>query len=332
MPRLVLHIGTHKTGTTAVQNTFDAARKHLARIGVIYPPLRPHTGHHSFLTDWIALPRPYLSPDGGRQGLQRLARQLRNTDHTLLLSSEEFSRAGGRGGCVDYKEVQDIFAGFHISVILVLREQWRFLQSVYLEIARNSAPPAPPELAASAIQTGSMDGLWCDYFALYQGLRRRFEAKDIHLIDYFRATEAPGGLPAEILQTVAPDLGCGKLDLANLRANASPPPIPAWAAQVVAGGVPPSSRILLATQEAFAIEYPGQRPSCIFTRDEIARLTAHFETSNNRLAEQVSAVQPNWGLTATRPASDMLFREDVRDGYWIRVARRLAVSGGRRVA
>ena len=37
MPRYLIHVGPHKTGTTYLQLRFDAARKRLREPGVIYP-------------------------------------------------------------------------------------------------------------------------------------------------------------------------------------------------------------------------------------------------------------------------------------------------------
>ena len=72
MPRLVLHIGTHKTGTTSLQNHWHANRQALSQVGIVYPDLTPHSGHHGFLTDWIALPQVYALPKGGARLLDIL--------------------------------------------------------------------------------------------------------------------------------------------------------------------------------------------------------------------------------------------------------------------
>jgi hypothetical protein len=41
VPRLVIHVGPHKTGTTSVQSTLHANRQALLRQGVLYPSSLP---------------------------------------------------------------------------------------------------------------------------------------------------------------------------------------------------------------------------------------------------------------------------------------------------
>jgi hypothetical protein len=93
-------MGTHKTATTTLQDSCHANRALLAQHGVIYPALGRHTGHHGLLTDWIALSAAYQLPEGGIGTLRSLATEYVDSDETLFLSSEEFSREGGpRGAC-----------------------------------------------------------------------------------------------------------------------------------------------------------------------------------------------------------------------------------------
>lgn len=325
MARLVLHIGTHKTGTTSIQNRLHAARETLRRQGIIYPDPGRHTGHHAYLTDWIALPPPYRTLGGGCAGLQALARRWREEDVTLLLSSEEFSRAGGRGGRVDFATLREIFAGYELMVICVLRDQWSFLQSVYLELSRRAPPPPPPALVEMATNTGFLDGLWCDYLRLYEGLCQTFDPAEIRLIDYAVATARPDGLMAAILDTAVPGMVPVDTPGPKARANPSPRPGPTWAAHVVAGGPSPTPDIATAAQEAWDLEHGPDSLSCIFTRAEIDRLSAHFAPRNASLGARVARVQPGWSLRSCRPPDRTLYREDIREGYWIRVARRLSL-------
>ena len=44
MARIVLHIGTHKTATTTIQNVFHRNATLLAQHGIVYPRLGTATG------------------------------------------------------------------------------------------------------------------------------------------------------------------------------------------------------------------------------------------------------------------------------------------------
>lgn len=309
-----------------IQNRLHMGRADLARAGVIYPDLGRHTGHHGYLTDWIALPPAYRTPEGGQAGLQTLADTWRDTEATLFLSSEEFSRAGGRGGQVDFPAIKRIFAGFDIRLVCVLRNQWQFLQSVYLEISQTTPPPPPGDIAATALRTGQVDGLWCDYLNLYDGLCRHFDPKDIRLIDYGTASASTGGVLTAVLRQAMPQHDLPVMDqIGTNRHNPSPKPVPVWAAHVVAGGPSPGIDLHMAAQEAYDIEYGPDRRGCLFTRDEIARLADHFGPSNDRLSNRVRGIQPGWHL-APQPVPDTtLHREDITPAYWIRLARRLSL-------
>jgi len=75
MARLILHIGTHKTATTTIQNSFHANRKLLAQHGLIYPDLGRAAGHHGLVTDWIDLPANYHYPQGAAAAWQQVVVQ-----------------------------------------------------------------------------------------------------------------------------------------------------------------------------------------------------------------------------------------------------------------
>jgi hypothetical protein len=94
MAKLVLHIGTHKTAATGVQNSLWANHAILSRHDVIYQALGQHTGHHGVLTDLIRLPPVYQLPKREIGTLRALAAEYVDRDVTLILSSKEFSRVG----------------------------------------------------------------------------------------------------------------------------------------------------------------------------------------------------------------------------------------------
>lgn len=330
MAKVIFHMGTHKTATTTLQDSFHRNHRMLAAHGVIYPAFARHTGHHGLLMDWIALEEAYRLPDGGIGTLRNLARRYVDSDQTLLLSSEEFSRAGGPGGQVDMTALRGIFEGYdEIEVIVCLRPQWQFLQSAYLQIARDRRPPSPPELVAEAITTGQVDGLWCDYTALYERLCDSFDPAQIRLLDFETARAHEGGIIGAMLEMIGCPLSCADLGQgAQTRSNVSPHPLPVWAGhaiwpQGVAAAGSAGVHLLEVLGRTFDLEYGAGRPGCIFTRSELARLNTHFGPRNADLAARVCGVQPGFALTSAPPATNMLYREDVNAALWVRAARRI---------
>ena len=84
--RLILHAGTHKTGTTTVQEVLAANRSWLRTRGVIFPALPGCSDSHNGFAHRLAL--------ADASGLRDLRDQLRartGPDATLVLSAEEFS-------------------------------------------------------------------------------------------------------------------------------------------------------------------------------------------------------------------------------------------------
>ena len=89
---LTIHIGPHKTGTTAIQTAFAGAASALRRQGVLYPKVNwmfPAQHRLPFALKDRPLPGGEM-PDAGRE-LDALSRVLDGFGgHAVLLSSEEF--------------------------------------------------------------------------------------------------------------------------------------------------------------------------------------------------------------------------------------------------
>lgn len=323
MAKVILHIGTHKTATTTIQNVFALNADLLAQHGVIYPRLNRHSGHHGLVCDWA----PHLSPvydlkGGSRKALQRLSKDYGKGDHTVFLSSEEFSR-GTPGHQVDFTEVRDLLSGFdQIEVVCVLRQQWQFLQSVYLEVAKVATTPHPTTLVQSAINRGMGGGLWADYNLIYDHLLQAFTPEQITFLDFDSCRRHDGGILGAMLALMPTDLTAAQLDLGdNGVANISPPPIPTWAATVIAAPAAAPGWLVQCTTNAFGIEYGADTASCLFSRGEYNRLAAHFAVLNARLAERRQAFQPDFAISPVPEDPKQIFRNDVTASFWMRCNR-----------
>jgi SAM-dependent methyltransferase len=123
--KVFLHIGTHKTGTTALQTVFDENRELLKQHGVLYPSASPppaeglsHQGLASGLAD----------PDQGASQWDPLLRELDLAEQDIaVISAEGFSVL--RNDAVPL--VRSYLADHDVTVVVYLRRQDEFLNGLY---------------------------------------------------------------------------------------------------------------------------------------------------------------------------------------------------------
>jgi hypothetical protein len=133
-PRLVIHIGTHKTGSSTIQIALHANRDSLRDAGVLVPDTsrgpEPHLHKHGSVF------RAAISRDGALAELERktlLEEFARSDAHTMLISAE--------GLCEPVPGIPGFFAPlsaqFDIEVVCLLRRPDRFLESLYNQLVRS---------------------------------------------------------------------------------------------------------------------------------------------------------------------------------------------------
>ncbi|WP_108662916.1 hypothetical protein [Acuticoccus kandeliae] len=118
MVHLWLHVGSHKTGTTSIQATFDKSRRELLDLGLSYPEnyldihykIRHRIGHH------------YIAQALGRGELQPHIDAIRQNTSVgeVILSTERFDYVTRRR----IRDLPDIFGGTFsdVTVLLYVRE------------------------------------------------------------------------------------------------------------------------------------------------------------------------------------------------------------------
>lgn len=321
--RLILHVGTHKTATTTIQNTFAANRALLARHGVDYPKIGTVPGHHGLVTKWVRLPDVYALPGGPERAWERVG-EMASPGRTVVLSSEEFSR-GLPEPRVDFREARAILGKFdEVRVVCTLRDQLSYLQSIFLEVAKKQAPPPWAQFLVGALQTGFGAGLFLDFAALDDHLRQAFARDEITYLDYTSAQSGPGGMLGAMLALAGAGIAAEALAAVNGgRANVSPEPLASWAAsQIAAPWAAPKELMALVAGAVHEELAPGQRTT-IYTRAEELRMLAHFAPLNARFAERIGEAQPGFCVTAPAPGGRKLTREDLGPGFWLRIARRM---------
>lgn len=135
-PRLILHIGTHKTATSTLQALMAEERKNLRKVGVCYP----RTDHPDFIDQHkhIALAEALFHDDAAfRLEWARVQNEFDASGaHTLVLSAEGLSGpAKSQDSSLDRLRV--VAEGFDVLVVCLLRRQDSFVESLWNQRSKN---------------------------------------------------------------------------------------------------------------------------------------------------------------------------------------------------
>jgi hypothetical protein len=131
---LFVHIGTHKTGTTSIQNFLRRHSTRLRECGVFVPKagtLNPTSGHHNIA--WEIRKDPRYNPR--IDGVAELVEELKTSNEsTAVISSEDFEYL------VQYPSELKAFddrveaAGFSTKYVVYFRERDSYARSLYCEL------------------------------------------------------------------------------------------------------------------------------------------------------------------------------------------------------
>jgi hypothetical protein len=133
-PTLFVHIGTHKTGTTSIQNFLRTYASSLRECGIFVPTagtLSPISGHHNIAWQVRNDPR-YITKSGG---IHELIAQLKSSQADVgVISSEEFEYLT-QYPC-DLKAFDDRLenAGFATKYLVYFRNAKEYARSLFCEL------------------------------------------------------------------------------------------------------------------------------------------------------------------------------------------------------
>jgi hypothetical protein len=207
-----VHIGTHKTGTTSIQALLASNASEFLRAGV-YVPLagrieRASAGHHNVA--WELAHDPKFD-----ERLGSFAALLREAEDAnapaLCLSSEDFELLHADRGAL--RTLRDGLAGigYEPKIILFLRPQADYFESLYAELVKGWNLGFPDVLEA-VISQGSFGASLFDYERLAASFAEVFGRERTILRTYRSSIERPEALLREFMAIVAP----GNLDFDRL--------------------------------------------------------------------------------------------------------------------
>lgn len=168
--RIHLHIGTHKTGTTALQQTLAENRELLAQEGFLYP----RTGWHQFAQHLLAFEKKgkvntgmNAEMEGVWEALRAEVENFSGTD--VIISSEEFSTLA------DPSALRAELADYPVSVYIYLRRQDAIFESIYNQQTKDWLSPrvesleeclAAPEMIYPLFDYYALLTRWADIFGM----------------------------------------------------------------------------------------------------------------------------------------------------------------------
>jgi hypothetical protein len=130
MRTCILHVGTHKTGTTSLQVFIHQNEAALLQAGLLYPhagrPPNVPTGNHQIAWDLLVHER---SSD-----LAPLTDELRASPvDSALMTSEDFCLLYAKPHTIALLKASIEDAGYRAKVLIYLRPQASYLESIYVE-------------------------------------------------------------------------------------------------------------------------------------------------------------------------------------------------------
>lgn len=283
-----VHIGTHKTGTTSLQDLLAKNARAFARNGVLVPKagrIEANSGHHNIAWELGADPR--FDPAFGT--LESFLREIAYTSlRNVCISSEDFELLHADGAALTRLRDGIAAAGFTPKIVLYVRPQADYVESAYAEIVK-ARDVDFDDFFETIVATGSFGPLLFAYDRLAHAFAAVFGDANL-IVRQYRSTLPSCALLADFVALVAPELT--HLDGLRLPRRLNPM---ADFGDVIAARERHAGRRLPHTIRA------AQRFDPLTALD-IARIIARFSRSNDRLGRE-------FGVTVACATSDIIARE-----------------------
>jgi hypothetical protein len=218
VPRLYLHIGCHKTGTTSIQEALSHSASELHKFNLLYPSigkLTSRSGHHNLA--WEIAGDSRFNAKFGQ--INRLFNGLPR-DSNLILSSEDFSSAALKSP----DRFNDFInrsrrAGYVVTFIVYIRNQINYLSSLYRQLIKHGLGIDFSVFCDEVLATGRF--AWRDWIFTFCNLQlidrlAQFDGADIVVRSYDHIEKSAIADFAQIL-----GLGPDGIAKSNLWANPS---------------------------------------------------------------------------------------------------------------
>jgi hypothetical protein len=331
LARLLLHIGAHKTATSYVQRLFHLNRDILKEHGIIYPDVGKNPGHHILVTPWIAVPEIPKSTYGKSSFCQRLLRKNLSDaffdrlvkkharqEGTVFISAEIFSRAEPQR--VDMQDLARRLSPFEdVKIVYTVRHQIDYIQSIWLQVAKNGRAPRFNQFLDHAIQKKLASGLWVEHGKVIDHVLTGFSADKLIILDYESIRRHPEGTAGIFLDLMNASLRFKDLkDIDRREANISPDPLASLLAHSICWPSPMKPNLMRKLQPPIEKirEQHAKNRTTLYTREEYKRVDEAFLRDNADLSKWLQIERANAKVTVPASTETLLFREDLTVSDW----------------
>ena len=286
--RLVLHIGTAKTGSTAIQASLARAHSELLAAGILYPKTgRGRFPGHPHLA-WEAAGDPLRRPRSG--GVDDLVTEIEKAPaRTVVLSSEVFGTDPARGerAAAWARRLSDRLGVSNVQVVAYVRPQWEYLESSYVQRVKTGRVYRRfPDQLERDLRTDRFD-----YVRVFEPWREAF-GEGLTVRPYTRAALVGGDLVEDFRTTVGglPDLPAAAHEPLNPRLGARATEMLRALREALnqrgLASVGRLDRVFLLARGALAAGLRHDEPFYGLTPALVERVRAHFEVSNEVFVER----------------------------------------------
>lgn len=295
LERVVFHIGTHKTGTTAIQASLVRAHDSLLSRGVLYPRTgREGPGHAQLARELLSTDAPVAKVQSHLGLLEeiRIARPA-----TLVVSSEGLLGVGSPRPIEWARHLCEELQPAHVDVLGYVRPQWARIESEYAMRVRRGRTWQSFEQDLERLMVDKR----FDYLETFKPWRQAFgESLELRpysadlllggdaVADFWSSVglgeppEAPhhhnvrpGARTTEMLRLLRAFLAAHHLD-ALIPQPADPHPNP---------GARAIHEMLRRARRRIEAAFANDRPFSPLTQELAIRIAAHFAASNEQFVE-----------------------------------------------
>jgi hypothetical protein len=310
--RLILHIGTQKTGSSSLQKTMRDARERLLQAGILYPLLE--RGKHRFKHAGMTRAAKSERPDEAAAEHAALVQEFQASGaHTMVLSDEALWRAQ-----TPFRQFFERFRpDFRVEVVAYLRRPDLYIESLYNQTFRTGDPSEHRTIGAFWRDPAVLGRiLYHQRLAEWQSV-----ADEVRVFDFSREVKAHGliasffeglglqvsPLPQEITAKASPD-SQAVLTLRCLRA----------------AGLPTQDELILAAAEQVAALPDAPAP--------VKHLLGRLERQAllGACQDDLAALQRDFGIqfASDLPSENDLPMDQPTEDYLIRLLSRLSQAEG----